>query len=166
VAINETLLIYFEGEEKVFTSIDTVVNIGDATNYPVEFLNLLKSPGIPYHKLILRVVTLIILSRNLKPPKLCNGTKLKVKALHRNIVKATILPGCSKEETVCVLRISLIPNDLPFKFKQVQFPFRICSTMTINQSQGQTQICKNRLARKLVFTSTVLHSLFMRKLTQ
>lgn len=38
-AINDTLLMSFEGEEKVYTSIDTVINIDDATNYPVEFLN-------------------------------------------------------------------------------------------------------------------------------
>lgn len=45
-AINDTLLMSFEGEEKVYTSIDTVVNMDDATNYPVEFLNSLKPPGI------------------------------------------------------------------------------------------------------------------------
>ncbi|XP_015367239.1 PREDICTED: uncharacterized protein LOC107164071 [Diuraphis noxia] len=56
-AINDTLLMSFEGEEK------------------------------PYHKLTLRVGTPIMLLRNLKPPKLCNGTRLKVKALHRNIVE-------------------------------------------------------------------------------
>jgi ATP-dependent DNA helicase PIF1 len=83
VVINDTLLMYFEGEEKVYTSIDTaVVNIDDATNYPVEFLNSLKPPGMPHHRLILRVGTLIMLWQNLKPPKLCNGTWLKVKTLH------------------------------------------------------------------------------------
>jgi hypothetical protein len=41
----------FEGEEKVHTSIDTaVVNIDDATNYPVEFLNSLKQPGMQHHQ--------------------------------------------------------------------------------------------------------------------
>ncbi|XP_025421174.1 uncharacterized protein LOC112691234 [Sipha flava] len=75
-AINDTLLMSFEGEEKVYTSIDTMVNMDDATNYPVEFLNSLKPPGMPYHRLILRVGTPIMLSRNLKPPKLCNGTRL------------------------------------------------------------------------------------------
>lgn len=55
-AINDTLLMSFGREEMVFTSIDPVVNIDDATNYyPVEFLDSLKPPGIPYHKLILRV---------------------------------------------------------------------------------------------------------------
>jgi len=56
-AINDTQVMSFEGEEKVYTSIYTVVNIDDATNYLVEFLNSLKSPGMPYHRLILRVGT-------------------------------------------------------------------------------------------------------------
>jgi hypothetical protein len=92
VAINDTLLMSFEGEEKVNTSIDTaVVNIDDATNYPVEFLNSLKPPYMPHHRLILRVGIPIMFLRNLKPPKLCNRTRLKVKILHRNIVEATVL---------------------------------------------------------------------------
>lgn len=137
-AINDILLMSFEGEEKVYTSIDTVVNTDDATNYPVEFLNSLKPPGLPYHKLILRVGTPIMLLRNLKPPKLCNGTRLQVKALHRNIVEATILTGCAKGETVFIPRIPLIPNDIPFEFKRLQFPVKVCFAMTINKSQGQT----------------------------
>lgn len=137
-AINDILLMSFEGEEKVYTSIDTVVNTDDATNYPVEFLNTLKPPGLPYHKLILRVGTPIMLLRNLKPPKLCNGTRLQVKSLHHNIVEATILTGCAKGETVFIPRIPLIPNDIPFEFKRLQFPLKVCFAMTINKSQGQT----------------------------
>uniref|UniRef100_A0A2S2QXL1 ATP-dependent DNA helicase n=1 Tax=Sipha flava TaxID=143950 RepID=A0A2S2QXL1_9HEMI len=123
--INDTLMMSFEGEEKVYISIDTVVNMDDATNYPVEFLNSLKPPGMPYHRLILRVGIPIMLLRNLKPPKLCNGTRLKVKALHHNIVEATILTGCAKGETVFVPRIPLIPNDHPFEFKRLQFPLKV-----------------------------------------
>ncbi|XP_025421005.1 uncharacterized protein LOC112691082 [Sipha flava] len=137
-AINDTLLMSFEGEEKVYTSIDTVVNMEDATNYPVEFLNSLKPPGMPYHRLILRVGIPIMLLRNLKPPKLCNRTRLKVKALHRNIVEATILTECAKGETVFVPRIPLILNDHPFEFKRLQFPLKVCFAMTINKSQDQT----------------------------
>jgi ATP-dependent DNA helicase PIF1 len=105
--------------KKVYTSIDTaMVIVVDETNYLVEFLNSLKPPGMPHHRLILRVGTSIMLLRNLKPPKLCNGTRLKVNTLHRNIVKATVLTGCAKGEIVFVPRIPLILNDLPFEFKR------------------------------------------------
>jgi hypothetical protein len=63
VAINDTLLMFFDGEEKVYTSIDTVVNIDDAVNYMVEFGNLFKSPGMPYYKLILRVHTYYVIAK-------------------------------------------------------------------------------------------------------
>ncbi|XP_015378648.1 PREDICTED: uncharacterized protein LOC107172867, partial [Diuraphis noxia] len=79
-----------------------------------------------------------MLLRNLKPPKLCNWTRLKDKALDRNIVEATILTGCAKGETVFVPRFSLTPNDHPFEFKLLQFPLKVCFTMTIKKSQGQT----------------------------
>lgn len=79
-----------------------------------------------------------MLLRNLKPPKLCNGTRLQVKALHKNVIEATILTGCAQGESVFVPRIPLIPNDLPFDFKRLQFPLKVCFAMTINKSQGQT----------------------------
>ncbi|XP_025414189.1 uncharacterized protein LOC112686208 [Sipha flava] len=126
----------FEGEEKVYTPIDTVVvNIDDATNYPVEFLNSLKPPGMPHHRLILRVGIPIMLLQNLKPPKLCNGIRLKDKTLHRNIVEATILTGCVKGETVFVPRIPLIPNDLLFELKRF-------SSLKAKLSNLQEYICE------------------------
>lgn len=136
--INDILLNSFEGQQIVYNSIDTVVNTDDAVNYPVEFLNTMNPPGLPYHKLLLRVGTPIMLLRNLKPPKLCNGTRLQVKALHRNVVEAIILTGPAQGETVFVPRIPLIPNNLPFDFKRLQFPLKVCFAMTINKSQGQT----------------------------
>ena len=42
------------------------------------------------------------------------------------------------EESVMLPRISIIPTDLPFRFKRVQFPVRLCFSITINKSQGQT----------------------------
>ncbi|XP_074041348.1 ATP-dependent DNA helicase pif1-like [Leptinotarsa decemlineata] len=125
------------GEEKVYTSIDTVVNTDDTTNYLVEFLNSLKPPDL-CHELVLRVGTQIMLLRNLKPPKLCNGTRLQVKTLHHNIVEAIILTGCAKWKTIFIPRIPSIPKDNPFDFKRLQFPLKMCFAMTINKSQGQT----------------------------
>lgn len=94
--------------------------------------------GIPYHRLILRVKTPIMLLWNLKPPKLFNGTRLKVKASHQNIVEAIILTGWAQRETVSVPRIPLIPNYLPFQFQRLECPLKVCFAMTINKSRGQT----------------------------
>lgn len=126
------------GDEVVYTSYNTVLNRDDATNYPVEFLSSLTASGLPAHKITLKVGVPIMLLRNLTPPKLCNGTRLKVTALQRNIIEAEILTGCGSGETVFIPRIPLIPNNFPFEFKRTQFPVAVCFAMTINKSQGQT----------------------------
>ncbi|VVC27781.1 P-loop containing nucleoside triphosphate hydrolase [Cinara cedri] len=49
-----------------------------------------------------------------------------------------ILIGCGVEETALVLRIPMIPTNLPFQFKRFQFPVKLCFSITINNAQGQT----------------------------
>ncbi|XP_029459037.1 uncharacterized protein LOC115092373 [Rhinatrema bivittatum] len=137
-SINDTLLQAVTSKTKTYKSMDSVVEVDDAVHYPVEFLHSLNPPGIPQHNLILKVGAPIMLLRNLQPPKLCNGTRLQVKSLHRNVIEAIIFTGCGQGETVFIPRIPLIPSDIPFQFKGLQFPVRVCFTMTINKSQGQT----------------------------
>lgn len=115
-----------------------IVSAEDAVHYPVEFVNTLKPPGLPTHKLILRVDAPVILLRNLHPPKLWNGSRLQIKALHHNVIEATILTGCVRGESVFVPRIPLIPSNFPFQFKWLQFSSKVCFAMTLNKSQGQT----------------------------
>ena len=81
-----------------------------------------------------------MLLRNLNPPKLCNGTRLVVKKLCPNVIKAVVISGSAKGEEVMIPRIPLIssPSDLAFSFKRLQFPVRLCFAMSINKSQGQT----------------------------
>ena len=69
-AINDILLKCFQSDEVTYESIDTATNVDEAVNYPVEFLNSINPPGLPYHKLTLRVGTPVMLLRNLRPPKL------------------------------------------------------------------------------------------------
>jgi ATP-dependent DNA helicase PIF1 len=94
--------------------------------------------GVPSHKLELKVGAPVMPMRNLDAPKLCNDTRLIVKALGTNIIEATILNGVSKGESVLIPRIPLTPSDLPFQFKRLKFPLKLAFAMTINKSQGQT----------------------------
>ena len=93
---------------------------------------------MPSHNLILKVGSPIMLLRNLDAPRLCNGTRLCVKSLMPHVIESTILTGCSKGEDVFIPRIPMIPSDMPFEFKRLQFPVRLAFAMSINKAQGQS----------------------------
>ncbi|XP_055522853.1 ATP-dependent DNA helicase PIF7-like [Wyeomyia smithii] len=136
--INYSILESIESDEKTYKSIDTATNTDEVVNYPTEFLNSLEFSGLSSHVLKLKVGVPITLLCNINPPRRCNGTRLAVKRMMDNIIEATVLNGRYKEEHVLLPRIPMIPTDLPFDFKRLQFPVRLAFAMTINKAQGQS----------------------------
>ncbi|XP_071036522.1 ATP-dependent DNA helicase PIF1-like [Parasteatoda tepidariorum] len=126
------------GNLMTYKSVDAFCDPFEASNFPIEFLNSLDLPGIPPHNLVLKVGSQVILLRNLKPPRLCNGTRLVVKKLMNNVIKFIILNGKFRGESILLPRIPIIPTDVPIQFKRIQFPIRLAFAMTINKCQGQT----------------------------
>jgi ATP-dependent DNA helicase PIF1 len=132
--INTQIQNELPGTRTTYKSIDTVTDPEQAVNYPTEFLNSLEPSGMPPHNFTLKVGSPILLLRNLDPPKLRNGTRLCVKRLMPNIIEATILTGSAKGEHVFIPRIPLIPSDMPFDFRRLQYPVRLSFAMTINKA--------------------------------
>jgi ATP-dependent DNA helicase PIF1 len=81
------------GDLVSYKSIDRVCDATEAVNYPTEFLSLLDLPGMPPHNLQLKVGSPVILLRNLNPPRLCNGTRLVIKKLMKDVIESIILIG-------------------------------------------------------------------------
>ena len=90
---------------------------------------------MPLHILTLKVGTPIILLRNIEPPKMCNDTRLHVKTLMPNVIEGTIITGYEKGD-VFIPRIPLIPSDMPFDFKMLQFPTRLAFALTLSKAKS------------------------------
>eukprot|EP00102_Acyrthosiphon_pisum_P013585 XP_008183218.1 PREDICTED: ATP-dependent DNA helicase PIF1-like [Acyrthosiphon pisum] len=169
--LNEKIQKFIPGQLFSFKSVDNVMNQDDVVNYPTEFLNSLELPGLPPHNLQLKVGSIVIMLRNINQPRLCNGTRLAVKKVMNNVIEATIIKGKYKEEDVLIPRILMIPTDLPFDFKRLQFPIRLAFAMTINKSQGQSlEVCGINLefpcfAHGRSMDVAIIRSMFARRKT-
>lgn len=144
--INLDVLSMVQSEPTAYFSSDGATpfgNDGGETEmlYPIEYLNTFNFPGLPLHRLELKVGAPIMLLRNINlVGGLCNGTRMIVTQLLTRIIEAEIITGTRVGEKVFIQRINLIHKDpsLSFIFRRKQFSVRICYAMTINKSQGQS----------------------------
>jgi ATP-dependent DNA helicase PIF1 len=106
-----------------------------------DFLQSLDFSSIPPARLELKIGASVILLRNLDPDRgLCNGTRLTVVRMTPNIIELKILTGEHAGQKRLIPRIKLTSHaeDFPFLITRLQFPIRLCFSMTINKSQGQS----------------------------
>ncbi|XP_016173712.1 ATP-dependent DNA helicase PIF1-like [Arachis ipaensis] len=157
--INNYIVDLLSGEEKNYLSADSICGSDvysdvDVDWINVEFLNQITCSGLPNHSLKLKIGVPIILLRNIDPAGgLCNGTRLVVRDLGRNVIGANNVSGSNVGDKVFISRMNMIPSDtvIPFKFQRRQFPVSLSFAMTINKSQGQTLSTVGLFLRRPVF---------------
>ncbi|KAJ4848260.1 hypothetical protein Tsubulata_023603 [Turnera subulata] len=79
--------------------------------------------------------------RNINPSiGLCNGTRLIMTQLGTKVIEEKSITGSHCGIKVYIPRaiLSLTNAKWPFVLKRRQYPLRVCYSMTINKSQGQT----------------------------
>jgi ATP-dependent DNA helicase PIF1 len=163
--INDYVLALMPGEPKEYLSCDSIQKSDDDVGVDyrwitTEFLNEIKCSGMPNHKLILKIGSLIMLLRNIDISSgLCNGTRLIVNYMGTNVIGAQIATGTNVGEVVYIHRQNLIPSDanVSISFRRRQFPLSVCFGMTINKSQGQTLGCVGLYLPRPVFTHGQLY---------
>ena len=116
--------------------------------------------GFPLYNLKIKVGSPIMCLRNLDVEnKLCNGTRLIVTFMGKNIIKAVRLNDPTNTELL-IPRIIFTPgnnNTVPYGWQRKQFPVRLCFVMTINKSQGQTIGRVGVLLKEPVFAHGMLY---------
>ncbi|XP_076058597.1 ATP-dependent DNA helicase Pif1-like [Oratosquilla oratoria] len=131
-------MIYDKSKEKevVYNSVDTAVEEG--TDIQTSVFNAMTSPFLPLPRLQVKVENVLMIIRNICPPKLCNGTRIIVTNLKKKFLVGKILGGSYRGEQAMIPRITLEAQDTPVNFKRKQFPVKLSYAMTINKLQRQT----------------------------
>ena len=109
-------------------------------------VKIFKEAGMPDNELRLKVGCPVILLRNVSAGDgLVNGTRMIVTRIHDQTVAkwitCRILTGKHAGNEVDLPRLLFrhkVNSNLPVEFTRKQFPIRVCFSMTIMKSQGQT----------------------------
>jgi len=160
-ALNKTILERFPDDTAVFASANSIppseqTGENDAMlNYPVEHLNAVNASSLPLANLELKTGCPVMILKNLDPSHgVCNGSRGVLTRCRNRVLEIRLLTGQHAGEIVFIPRIGNQPgdNECSFKFIRRQFPIRLCFSMTINKSQGQSVEHVGLDLRSSVFT--------------
>jgi len=74
--------------------------------------------------------------------ELCNGTRLQVIHLRKNVIGVKVIAGKNIDDNIFIpiMNLTFYESGMSFKFQKKQFTIYLCFAMTINKSQDQTLI--------------------------
>jgi hypothetical protein len=154
--LNHHVLHKFPGQEQVFHSADSILNDGDGELlYPAEYLNSINCSGLPLAHLALKVGSPVMVLRNLNlSGGVCNGSRGILTRIRNRVLEVRLITGDHAGSKIFIPRMQLRPiqGQLPFILSRLQFPVRLCFSMTINKSQGQSVEHVGLDLRSAVFT--------------
>jgi len=110
-------------------------------NYPVEYLNEINSGTLPLAKLELKIRYPVMVLKNLDAANgVCNGSRGILTRYSNRVLEVKLLTGEHAGQTVFIPRIANQPgeDENSFSFTRQQFPIRVCFSIMINKSQGQS----------------------------
>ncbi|XP_065631609.1 uncharacterized protein LOC112014932 [Quercus suber] len=122
--LNDYIVSSLNGEVHEYLSSDSICKASSNVPnqdllYTVEFLNTLRFPGLPNHKLTLKIGLPVMLLRNLNQNEgLCNGTRLIITRLATWVIEAEIITGEYNLSSTSATRVYIdldIPETAEFK---------------------------------------------------
>ncbi|XP_012853088.1 PREDICTED: uncharacterized protein LOC105972657 [Erythranthe guttata] len=127
--VNDHFLSIITGEEKVYfssgsTCKEELLSDVNAEIYSLEFLNTISCSEIPPHKLTLKRGVPVMLIRNIDHARgLCNGTRLHIINMGKQVLNCMILSGKHVGDVVFIPRMTLVPSNstLPINSSDVSF---------------------------------------------
>jgi hypothetical protein len=140
--INSKIMMRMPGELTTYWSVDRAASEEDEELFPTEYFNAFYEASLPPHKLCVKPGVPVMLLRNLEPPRLCNGTRLRVTRCGKHIFEGEIMGGAHHGDKVMLFKTPLQSKEnnphIPTPFIRKQYPVRPAFAMTINKSQGQS----------------------------
>ncbi len=139
--INKEMIEKIPSVEMTYNAYDYTQRRKQPKKAHIGFRNNISISGLPPKVLILKVGTPIILLRNISThDKASNGSRFVIVQLLKYQIIAMHMTGAHKGKVRSISKINMQPSNCPTlkNFYRFQLPIKVCFSMTINKSQGQT----------------------------